>query len=47
MCSEQKSIVQYSERGRPLVHEYKHEAIGLGRVVGRMKHEITNWKAEE
>lgn len=30
-----------------LAREYKHEATGLGRVFGRVKHELSNWKAEK
>jgi hypothetical protein len=30
-----------------LAQEYKHEAADLGRVFGRVKHEITSWKVEE
>lgn len=30
-----------------LAQEYKHEAAGLGRVFGRVKHELSSWKPEK
>jgi hypothetical protein len=30
-----------------LIREFKRELLGIGKVFGRVKHEVTTWKVDE